>query len=154
MPASRSAPDPSPNQGLSFPWPEPPAPGEVVRVRDGLLWFRLPLPYRLDHVNIYLLADGDGWAAVDTGLGDAVSREAWLAVLDGALAGSRLTRLIVTHFHPDHVGLAGWLAERFGLPLHMPAVTTSIPWRCRMPRSMPAARSTARSTGATGCRTP
>ena len=105
---------------MSFPWPEPPAPGEVVTVRDGLLWFRLPLPYRLDHVNIYLLADGDGWAAVDTGLGDSVSRESWLALLDGKLAGSRLTRLIVTHFHPDHVGLAGWLAERFSLPLHMP----------------------------------
>ena len=107
-------------QGLSFPWPEPPGPGEVVTVREGLLWFRLPLPYRLDHVNIYLLADGDGWVAVDTGLGDAACRAAWAAILDGPLAGSRLTRLIVTHFHPDHVGLAGWLADRFDLPLHMP----------------------------------
>ena len=107
-------------QALSFPWPEPPAFGDVVTVREGLLWFRLPLPYRLDHVNIYLLADGDGWAAVDTGLGDATSRAAWQALLDGPLAGRRLTRLIVTHFHPDHVGLAGWLADRFALPLHMP----------------------------------
>ena len=106
--------------GLTFPWRKPPAPGELVTVRDGLLWFRLPLPYRLDHVNIYLLADGDGWAAVDTGLGDAACREAWHAVLDGPLAGSRLSRLIVTHFHPDHVGLAGWLADRFALPLYMP----------------------------------
>ena len=108
------------SRALRFPWPEPPAPGEVVAVQDGLLWFRLPLPYRLDHVNIFLLADQDGWAAVDTGLGDATSREAWQAVLDGPLANSRLTRLIVTHFHPDHVGLAGWLADRFALPLHMP----------------------------------
>ena len=106
--------------GLTFPWPEPPGPGEVVTVRDGLLWFRLPLPYRLDDVNVYLLADEDGWVAVDTGLGDSACREAWEAVLAGPLAGSRLTRLIVTHFHPDHVGLAGWLADRFALPMHMP----------------------------------
>ena len=105
---------------LAFPWPQPPAPGAVTAVADGLLWFRLPLPYRLDHVNIYLVADGDGWAAVDTGLGDEPCRAAWQAVLDGPLAGQRLTRLIVTHFHPDHVGLAGWLADRFGLPLSMP----------------------------------
>ncbi len=105
---------------MGFPWPEPPAFGELVTVREGLLWFRLPLPYRLDHVNIYLLEDEDGWAAVDTGLGDAASREMWQALLDGPLAGRRLTRLIVTHFHPDHVGLAGWLADRFALPLHMP----------------------------------
>ncbi len=105
---------------LHFLWPEPPGPGQVVTVADGLLWFRLPLPYRLDHVNIYLLADGDGWAAVDTGLGDEPCREGWQAILDGPLASQRLTRLIVTHFHPDHVGLAGWLAERFGLPTYMP----------------------------------
>ncbi len=107
-------------QAMEFPWAAPPAPGTVVTVAEGVLWFRLPLPYRLDHVNIYLLADGDGWAAVDTGLGDAHCREQWQAILDGPLAGTRLTRLIVTHFHPDHVGLAGWLAERFALPLHMP----------------------------------
>ena len=105
---------------MEFPWPEPPAAGAAVAVAEGVLWFRLPLPYRLDHVNVYLLADGDGWAALDTGLGDAPCQAGWQAILDGPLAGTRLTRLIVTHFHPDHVGLAGWLAERFSLPLHMP----------------------------------
>jgi len=81
---------------------------------------RLPLPYRLDHVNIYLLQDDGGWAVLDTGLGTDACRDAWNAVLDGPLAGQRLTRMIVTHYHPDHVGLAGWLADRFSLPLSMP----------------------------------
>ena len=83
-------------------------------------WLRLPLPFRLDHVNVHLLEDGDGWAVLDTGIGDARTQEIWEAVLAGPLRGRRLTRLIVTHFHPDHVGLAGWLARRFGLALWMP----------------------------------
>lgn len=105
---------------LTFPHPTAPAPGALTAIAPGLLWLRLPLPYRLDHVNIYLLEDGDGWAAIDTGLGDEASRRLWEAVLAGPLAGRRLTRLIVTHFHPDHVGLAGWLAHRFESPLLMP----------------------------------
>ncbi|WP_163313978.1 MBL fold metallo-hydrolase, partial [Klebsiella aerogenes] len=71
----------------------------------------------LDHVNIYLIEDGDGWAVLDTGIDDAVTRAAWEALVAGPLKGRRLTRLIVTHFHPDHIGLAGWLAERFEIPL-------------------------------------
>ena len=83
-------------------------------------WLRLPLPYRLDHVNIYLIRNDDGWTVLDTGLGTDECRAAWEAILSGPLAGQHLTSMIVTHFHPDHVGLAGWLAERFGLPLSMP----------------------------------
>ncbi|WP_163590539.1 MBL fold metallo-hydrolase, partial [Klebsiella variicola] len=66
---------------------------------------------------IYLIEDGDGWAVLDTGIDDAVTRAAWEALVAGPLKGRRLTRLIVTHFHPDHIGLAGWLAERFEIPL-------------------------------------
>ncbi|GIL00144.1 MAG: MBL fold metallo-hydrolase [Alphaproteobacteria bacterium] len=82
-----------------------------------MLWARLALPFRLDHVNIYLIDDGDGWAVVDAGIGNAASEAAWEALAAGPLAGRRLTRLIVTHLHPDHIGLAGWLCERFDLPL-------------------------------------
>lgn len=103
--------------GLRFPWPEAPEFGVPVEVAPGILWVRFPLPFRLDHVNIYLIADGDGWAVVDTGISDDVTREAWSDLLNGPLAGQPLTRLIVTHFHPDHIGLAGWLCEEFGLPL-------------------------------------
>ena len=105
---------------LDYPHPHPPGPGQLTEVARGVMWLRLPLPYRLDHVNIYLIQDGDGWAALDTGLGTDECRAAWEAVLAGPLAGQPLTRMIVTHFHPDHVGLAGWLAERFGLRMSMP----------------------------------
>jgi glyoxylase-like metal-dependent hydrolase (beta-lactamase superfamily II) len=90
-----------------------------VEVAPGLLWARLPLPFRLDHVNIYFIEDEGGWAVVDTGIDDRPTRSAWTQLLDGPLAGRPLTRLIVTHCHPDHVGLANWLAERSGLTLEM-----------------------------------
>jgi glyoxylase-like metal-dependent hydrolase (beta-lactamase superfamily II) len=104
---------------LVFPNLDPPKPGETIEVRPGVLWARFPLPFRLDHFNIYLIEDGDGLAVVDAGIDDARSRAAWDALLDGPLRGRRLTRIIATHFHPDHVGLAGWLCERFGLKLAM-----------------------------------
>lgn len=117
------APAPAPlgrADGLSYPFDAPPEVGTVREIAPGLLWLRLALPYRLNHVNIYLLWDTTGWAVVDTGLGDERTRLAWQALLAGPLQGAALTRLIVTHYHPDHVGLAGWLCEEHGLPLFMP----------------------------------
>lgn len=105
---------------LTFPFAAPPAPGETIQVAPGILWLRLPLPYRLDHVNVYLLQNEDGWTALDTGLGTDDCRNAWDAALSGPLAGQPLKSLIVSHFHPDHVGLAGWLCKRFGLKMAMP----------------------------------
>jgi glyoxylase-like metal-dependent hydrolase (beta-lactamase superfamily II) len=105
---------------LVFPHTQPPEPGKLVEIAPGVRWFRLPLPYRLDHVNIYLVEDNDGWTVIDTGLGTDACRTAWEAILSGPMAGQSLTSMIVTHYHPDHVGLAGWLATRFGLPLSMP----------------------------------
>lgn len=102
---------------LQFPFPEAPVTASTTEVAPGILWTRIPLPFRLDHVNIYLIEDGDGWAVVDTGIGDDATRDVWEALVAGPLAGRRLTRLIVTHFHPDHIGLAGWLCERFGIDL-------------------------------------
>ncbi len=99
--------EPLPNHALStaltFPHPTPPAPGSAIEVAPGILWVRLALPFRLDHVNVYLIEDGAGWAVLDTGLDDAVTRAAWDALLDGALRGRALTRILVTHFHPDHI---------------------------------------------------
>jgi glyoxylase-like metal-dependent hydrolase (beta-lactamase superfamily II) len=105
---------------ITFPHPEPPAPGTVIEVAPGVLWARFALPFRLNHVNVFLLQDHDGWVAVDTGIALDDTRAAWTALLEGPLAGSRLTGIVCTHFHPDHVGLVGWLTERFGIPLHMP----------------------------------
>jgi glyoxylase-like metal-dependent hydrolase (beta-lactamase superfamily II) len=105
---------------MAFPHAQPPIAGSLIEIAPGVQWFRLPLPYRLDHVNIYLIRDDDGWTVLDTGLGTDACQAVWEAVLSGPLAGQRLTAMIVTHYHPDHVGLAGWLAGRFGLPLSMP----------------------------------
>jgi glyoxylase-like metal-dependent hydrolase (beta-lactamase superfamily II) len=105
---------------LTFPVAAPPVPGELVDLAPGLLWLRLPLPYRLDHVNIYLMRNEGGWTALDTGLGTDTSKRIWEDVLDGPLKGQGLKSLVVSHYHPDHVGLAGWLCERFGLEMAMP----------------------------------
>lgn len=102
---------------LHFPFPAPPLPGEVISVADGVLWTRLPLPFSLNHINIYLIEDQGGWAVLDTGISDAITREIWQALQAGPLKGMRLTRIIVSHFHPDHVGLAHWLCHTFDAPL-------------------------------------
>ena len=116
-------------QTLAFPLLAPPKAGEVVEVRPGIFWARLALPFRLDHVNLYLLEDGAGWAVIDTGIGDEHTREMWQALL--ARLGHRLTRVIVTHFHPDHVGMAGWLCETTGrAPRHEPdRISVRAHWR-------------------------
>jgi glyoxylase-like metal-dependent hydrolase (beta-lactamase superfamily II) len=102
---------------LVFPFAAPPGPGAAIEVAPGILWARIPLPFRLDHVNVYFIDDGDGWAVVDTGIDNEHARMVWNALLAGPLAGRRLTRLIVTHMHPDHIGLAGWLTQKFDIGL-------------------------------------
>lgn len=90
-----------------------------VLFEEGIFWLRLRLPFALNHVNIWLCDDGDGWTAIDTGYGDDATRAAWEAVLAGLLAGAPLRRVVVTHFHPDHFGQAGWLCGRIGAELAM-----------------------------------
>ncbi|HWK44395.1 MAG TPA: MBL fold metallo-hydrolase [Stellaceae bacterium] len=104
---------------LNFPHAAPPEPGEPVEMAPGIFWLRLRLPYALDHVNVWLLDDGPGWTLIDTGLGDPETQAIWEAGFDRILGGKPITRLIVTHFHPDHIGLAGWITRRFGAPLWM-----------------------------------
>ncbi len=105
--------------GIRYPFAEPPEEGEAINVAEGVLWMRLPLPMALDHVNVYALDDGDGWTVIDTGFASKRSRAIWNALLDGPLAGKPVNRLVVTHHHPDHVGLAGWFMTK-GADLHMP----------------------------------
>ena len=109
---------------LRYPWAEPPAHGECVEVAPGVLWIRLPLPMALDHVNIYALDDGDSWTIVDTGIHSKRSVKLWESVLAGPLRGRPVGRVLLTHHHPDHVGMAGWLMERFGADL----VTSRTAW--------------------------
>ena len=100
-----------------FPFAEAPPTGTAVEVAPGILWTRVPLPFRLDHVNVYLARDCAGWAVIDTGIDNAATRAVWEALAAGPLAGAPPTRLIVTHHHPDHIGLAGWLCKRFQMPM-------------------------------------
>ncbi|MBV8914484.1 MAG: MBL fold metallo-hydrolase [Acetobacteraceae bacterium] len=109
----------APTSNLQFPIAEPPEVGSTTEVAPGILWLRLALPFRLDHVNVYLLEDGPGWAVVDTGIGNDETKAIWQGVLADALRGRAITRVIVTHFHPDHAGMAGWLCAREGARLHM-----------------------------------
>ena len=87
----------SASPALVFPHTQPPGPGRLIEIAPGVQWFRLPLPYRLDHVNIYLIENDDGWTVLDTGLGTDACRTAWEAVLSGPLKRQRLTEMIVTH---------------------------------------------------------
>ena len=112
--------DPTHNgRGLTYPHVEPPGFGEAIQVAKGVLWMRLSMPIALNHINVYAVEDGDGWAVIDTGLNIPDTRDRWEALLAGPLGGRPVTRLICTHMHPDHIGLAGWLCERFGVALTM-----------------------------------
>lgn len=102
---------------LHYPHPVPPAAGELIEVAPGVFWLRMPLPFQLDHINLWLLRDGDGWTIVDTGFPDDEVRATWLQIIE-RLDGP-VKRLIVTHFHPDHLGLATWLMEQTGAELCM-----------------------------------
>ncbi|MEO0930229.1 MAG: MBL fold metallo-hydrolase [Pseudomonadota bacterium] len=104
---------------IRYPWDTPPAEGASIEVAEGVHWIRLPLPMALDHVNVYALDDGDGWTIIDTGFASKRSRAIWQKLCDGPLAGKPVARVIVTHHHPDHVGLAGWFITQ-GADLWMP----------------------------------
>ena len=80
----------------------------------------MPLPFALSHINLWLIEDGDGWTAVDSGIPDPRTRDLWQQVFAEPMAGRPLKRLVVTHFHPDHMGLAAWLTRRFGLIMESP----------------------------------
>ena len=97
---------------MRFPQTEPPAEGHTSEVAEGVLWMRLPLPMALDHVNVYALEDEDGWTLVDTGMFSKRGVAIWQRLLAGPLSGKPVRRVIVTHHHPDHVGMAGWFQAR------------------------------------------
>ncbi len=102
---------------IHHPWPGPPAPAEAIEVAEGILWLRLPLPMMLDHVNVYALDEGDSWTVVDTGVHTPRAVALWEALLAGPLRGKPVGRVIATHHHPDHIGMAGWLMERVNATL-------------------------------------
>lgn len=104
-------------KGLRYPWDDAPEHGSAIEVADGVLWMRLPLPLKLDHVNIYALEDEDSWTIIDTGMHSRKSIGIWETLMAGPLAGKPVGRVIVTHHHPDHVGNAGWFQSQHGAAL-------------------------------------
>ncbi|HEY1095804.1 MAG TPA: MBL fold metallo-hydrolase [Alphaproteobacteria bacterium] len=91
----------------------------LFKVTDDIYGLRLPMPPPLEWINVYFLRDGDGWAMVDSGYNTPDSREVLMEALDQHLDGLPVTRLFVTHYHPDHIGQAGYICGRFNCPLYM-----------------------------------
>jgi glyoxylase-like metal-dependent hydrolase (beta-lactamase superfamily II) len=90
----------------------PPLPGEWLEIAAGVFWSRVALPFRLNHVNVYLIDDGDAWNVIDTGIASNHAEETWSRLLGGRMAGRPVSKILITHHHPDHVGLASWLADK------------------------------------------
>lgn len=104
---------------LEYPVAAPATDGSVVEVAPGILWARMPMPMALDHINVYLLRGSEGWTLIDTGLNTDATRARWEHIAATHLQGLPIVRLVCTHMHYDHAGLARWLCERFGIPLFM-----------------------------------
>jgi glyoxylase-like metal-dependent hydrolase (beta-lactamase superfamily II) len=104
---------------LRYPFAAPPAPGESCAIAPGVLWIRMPLPFALDHINLWLLKQDDGWTVVDCGYGDATTRAIWETHFASTLANLPIQRIVATHYHPDHLGNAAWLMERFSCSVVM-----------------------------------
>ena len=104
---------------------ELPAPGSVREVAPGVAWLRMPLPFALDHINLWLLRDEregrSGYTVIDCGVATDATRANWEQVLAGPMAGEPVLRVLATHCHPDHVGLSGWLCARFQAPFWLTA---------------------------------
>lgn len=103
--------------------------GGALEVAPGILWLRMGLPFALNHINLWLLRDTmeingkptQGWTVVDCGIDNAATREGWESVIAHHMQGLPVLRVVVTHMHPDHIGLAHWLCERFDAPLWISA---------------------------------
>jgi glyoxylase-like metal-dependent hydrolase (beta-lactamase superfamily II) len=96
-----------------YPFGDPPTPGTVMEVAPGVKWVRMPLPFSLKWINLWLLEDGDGWTVVDTGIPNSETKAHWRTIFENELGGKPVKRVIVTHMHPDHIGLAGWMTRKW-----------------------------------------
>src|SRR3569833_318444 len=102
---------------LTYPLQSPPRPGETFEIAPGVHWLRMPLPFALDHITLWALEDGDGWTVIDTGMQTPDVAAAWRRLLAGPMGDRPVKRVICTHMHPDHIGMAGWLTRRFNCQL-------------------------------------
>ena len=104
---------------LVYPYDTLPQPGRMLKISDGVYWVRMNLPFALNHINLWVLKDNDGWAIVDTGVASAEIKSNWRTCFSGDMGSQKVNKVIVTHLHPDHIGLAGWINKKFSAPLYM-----------------------------------
>ena len=105
--------------GIRYEFDARPADGETMSVAEGISWLRMPLPMALNHINLWLLRDDRGWVIVDTGIDTRTTRDLWQQVFVDSMDNDPATHVVATHLHPDHVGCANWLVDRFGVDLWM-----------------------------------
>jgi glyoxylase-like metal-dependent hydrolase (beta-lactamase superfamily II) len=103
-------------RSVEYPLPVP-SKGQFTDVAPGVRWIRLPMPFRLNHINVWALDDGDGWTLVDTGIRSEDTAAVWEQLTAEPPLQGPLKRIVVTHMHPDHIGMAGWLARKYDAPL-------------------------------------
>lgn len=113
------------SNSLKFPWKGPPDYGHPQPLLEGNFWLRLPLPFALDHINVWLMESASGWTVVDTGIRSDEVKGLWRELLDGVMSRRPLEQIVVTHFHPDHFGLAGWLQQQTDATVRM----TEVEWQ-------------------------
>ncbi len=101
---------------IDYPWPVPPVMGGTAEVAPGVRWLRMPLPFQLNHINLWMIEDNGGWTIVDTGIGNDETKQCWERIFAG-MKGLKVKRVILTYYHPDHAGNAAWLCEKFGIEL-------------------------------------
>ncbi|MGQ8367470.1 MBL fold metallo-hydrolase [Glaciecola sp. 1036] len=94
-----------------------PASGQLTKVNEYVFWLRMPLPFALDHINLYLIKDDGGYAVLDTGIGMSSTQTLWESIF--ASLDKPITKVIVTHMHPDHIGMAGYIVDKYQVPLYM-----------------------------------
>ncbi len=117
---SLTAPRDNSSRLLEFITDQTPEPGSATEVADGVYWLRFALPMKgLDHINLWALKDKDGWMVVDTGIANRESKDIWKSHFKNLMGDRPINRVLCTHLHPDHTGLAGWLCRKFEAPLLM-----------------------------------
>ncbi len=105
--------------GINYEFDSRPENGKTMAITDGVQWLRMPLPFSLNHINLWLLRDEPGWAIVDTGVGTDETKQVWKTIFAETMSDAPVTHVIATHMHPDHAGCAGWLVRRFDVDLWM-----------------------------------
>ena len=101
------------DENINYPYNNPPEQGSVKEIFDGIFWARMRLPKLINHVNVYILEGAEDLTILDTGLNVVECKSAWLKIIENNFGNKPIRRVIITHHHPDHIGLLGWFCQNF-----------------------------------------